>query len=99
MKEQAVKIYRRHRQEGFMKTLRARHHPQKSSIAEEEYIDHLLGEYDEPLRLYEHLCWYINTWGPAGVKRLVDSAQSPRVRSIASRALRNSLNVYEPLAR
>ncbi len=82
-----------------MKTLRARHHPQKSAIAEEEYIDHLLGEYDEPLRLYEHLCWYMHTWGPAGVKRLVNSAQSPRVRHIASKALQSSPNVYEPLAR
>ncbi len=77
-----------------MKTLVARPLPNKSSRADEEYINHLLDEYDEPLRLYEHLCWYIHTWGPSSVKRLVSSARSPKVRSIASKALYNSLN-YE----
>jgi hypothetical protein len=78
-----------------MKTLVARPLPNKSSRADEEYINHLLEEYDEPLRLYEHLCWYIHTWGPSSVKRLVSSARSPKVRNIASKALYNSLNVYE----
>jgi hypothetical protein len=78
-----------------MKTLVARPLPNKSPRADEEYINHLLEEYDEPLRLYEHLCWYIHTWGPSSVKRLVSSARSPKVRSIASKALYNSLNVYE----
>ncbi len=74
-----------------MKTLVARPTPNQSSNAEEEYINHLLEEYDEPVRLYEHLCWYIHTWGPSAVRRLVSSARSPRVRHIASQALRNSL--------
>jgi hypothetical protein len=74
-----------------MKTLVACPSPDKSTRAEEEYINHLLEEYDEPVRLYEHLCWYIHTWGPSAVKRLVSSAQSPRVRHIASQALHHSL--------
>jgi hypothetical protein len=78
-----------------MKTLVAWPPPNKSSSTEEEYINHLLEEYDEPLRLYEHLCWYIHTWEPSAVRRLASSARSPRVRHIASQALKNSLNVYE----
>jgi hypothetical protein len=74
-----------------MKTLVARPTTSQSSNAEEEYINHLLEEYDEPVRLYEHLCWYIHSWGPSAVRRLVSSARSPRVRHIASQALRNSL--------
>ena len=78
-----------------MKTLVAWSPPNKSSSAEEEYINHLLEEYDEPLRLYEHLCWYIHTWGPSAVRHLASSAQSPRVRHIASQALHNSQNIYQ----
>jgi hypothetical protein len=74
-----------------MKTLVAR--PLPNTRADEEYINHLLEECDEPLRLYEHLCWYIHTWGPSSVGRLVSSARSPKVRSIASKALHNSLDL------
>ncbi|MGA7952493.1 MAG: hypothetical protein WCA07_03130 [Gloeobacterales cyanobacterium] len=78
-----------------MKTLVAWPPPTKSSSAEEEYINHLLEEYDVPLRLYEHLCWYIHAWGPSAVRRLVSSARSLRVRHIAAQALQHSLDVYE----
>ncbi len=78
-----------------MKTLVAWPSPNKSSSTEEEYINHLLEECDEPLRLYEHLCWYIHTWESSAVRRLASSARSSRVRHIASQALQNSLNIYE----
>jgi hypothetical protein len=61
------------------------------STTEEEYIQHLLNVQDEPPRLYEHLCWYIQVWGPSAVVPLVHSARSHKVRRTAACALQNSL--------
>jgi hypothetical protein len=73
-----------------MKTLLGDSPPLRKSLRpDEEYINHLLEECDEPSRLYEHLCWYIHTWGPAVVKPLAYAAHSPKIRRTALRALRN----------
>ena len=73
-----------------MKTLLA-HSPlsRKSLGPDEEYLNHLLEECDEPLGLYEYLCWHIHTWGPTSVRPVAYAAHSPKIRRTALRALRS----------